>query len=291
MRYNGILFSKGKQRMSDLSKSISGVGEHKAQIKYNNFLNNVAVLVLTYNEAPNIQRTLDALIGFPEVVVLDSGSADDTVKIARRYPNVRIITRAFDTFADQCNFGLACISADWVLSLDADYVLSPELQTELIVMEPGAHIAFEASFRYFVNGRPLRGTLYPARRVLYRRDLAKYRNEGHGHRVIIEGSVGRLAGEIYHDDRKRLTRWFASQSKYAELEVDYLVSMDRKVLSFADKIRLLAWPAPFFVFIYTLLWKRCILDGWAGWFYVLQRTLAEIMIALEIIDRRRRDLK
>ena len=50
----------------------------------------------------------------------------------------------------------------------------------------------------------------------------------------------------------------------------------------------MAWPAPILVFLYTLITKRCVLDGWAGWLYVLQRTLAETMIALEIVDRRLR---
>ena len=53
----------------------------------------------------------------------------------------------------------------------------------------------------------------------------------------------------------------------------------------------MGWPAPILVFLYTLVWKRCILDGWAGWLYVLQRTLAEVMLALEIVDRRLRGPK
>jgi hypothetical protein len=53
-------------------------------------------------------------------------------------------------------------------------------------------------------------------------------------------------------------------------------------------VRLLGWPAPILVFLYTLIIKRCALDGWAGWLYVLQRTFAEIALALEIVDRRMR---
>ena len=60
-----------------------------------------------------------------------------------------------------------------------------------------------------------------------------------------------------------------------------------EVLSQTDRIRLRAWPAPILVLLYVLLVKGCILDGWPGWFYALQRMLAEIMIALEIIDRKR----
>lgn len=66
------------------------------------------------------------------------------------------------------------------------------------------------------------------------------------------------------------------------------MSTPRAELKRTDRIRLMGWPTPILVFFYTLLWKRCILDGWPGWLYVLQRTLAEIMIAIEVVDRRLR---
>jgi hypothetical protein len=95
-----------------------------------------------------------------------------------------------------------------------------------------------------------------------------------------------LRARVDHDDRKPLSRWLASQQKYAMLEAGHLLSKPSAMLSRADRIRLMAWPAPTLVFFYTLIIKRCILDGWPGWLYVLQRTFAETLIALEIVDRR-----
>ena len=112
------------------------------------------------------------------------------------------------------------------------------------------------------------------------------RNEGHGHRVTIDGPVRWLAGPIIHDDRKPLSRWFLSQKQYAGIEADHLLASPASSLHRADRVRLMAWPAPILVFFYALLVKGCILDGWAGWLYVLQRTLAELMIAIEIVNRR-----
>jgi acetyl-CoA C-acetyltransferase len=80
----------------------------------------------------------------------------------------------------------------------------------------------------------------------------------------------------------------ASQQKYAKLEADHLLAAPRAVLRRTDHIRLMGWPAPLLVFFYTLIAKRCILDGWPGWLYVLQRMLAETMIAVEVVDRRLR---
>jgi hypothetical protein len=176
-----------------------------------------------------------------------------------------------------------------VLSLDADYFLSDGLIAELCTFDLDRDIAgYSASFRYCVFGKPLRGSLYPARTVLYRRGKARYVNEGHTQRVRIDGPVGRLNGVIFHDDRKPLSRWVASQQRYAALESRYLLEKPRRELRRTDRIRLAAWPAPFLVAAYTLFFKGCILDGWQGWYYALQRVLAEVLIALEIVTLRRK---
>jgi hypothetical protein len=95
-----------------------------------NFLDKITVLILTYNEAPNIVRTLDALSRFSEIVVLDSGSTDGTVEIIRRYSNARCVTRPFDTHAAQWNYVLTSCGVErpWILALDADYVVPAALR-------------------------------------------------------------------------------------------------------------------------------------------------------------------
>ena len=95
-----------------------------------------------------------------------------------------------------------------------------------------------------------------------------------------------MASLIYHDDRTSLAHWFASQQRYARQEAEHLLTSDRTALPRNERIRLAAWPAPLAVMVYTLLVKGCLFDGWRGWFYTLQRMLAETLIALEIIDRR-----
>src|SRR5437762_14037528 len=89
-------------------------------------LEEITPMVITCNEAPNIGRTLAKLLWAKRIIVIDSGSTDDTVALARRHPQVEVIERPFDNFANQCNFGLARIDTPWVLSLDADYELSEQ---------------------------------------------------------------------------------------------------------------------------------------------------------------------
>jgi glycosyltransferase involved in cell wall biosynthesis len=250
-------------------------------------IEDVTPLIITYNEAENIARALNRLIWARRIVVIDSGSTDKTLDIARSYPQADIIHRAFDNFAEQCNFGNAQIATPWVLSLDADYELSNELVTELHGLSPDMTTGgYEARFIYRIYGRPLRGTLYPPRVVLYRRDEAYYRNEGHGHRVAVPGKILSLSGVIFHDDRKPLERWLNTQLRYAREEAEYLTETNHTALRTIDKIRLSAWLSPIAVLLYTLFVKGCVLDGWRGWYYALQRLLAEALISLEIIDRR-----
>lgn len=250
-------------------------------------IDRITPLIITYNEAPNIGRTLEKLRWAKRIVLLDSGSTDATADIASRFPQIELVQRRFDSFAGQCNFGLTQIATDWVLSLDADYELSDALVGELGGLQDSADVAgYSAAFVYRIYGRPLRATLYPARTVLYRVQGAHYRDEGHGHRIAVSGHVKSLRGVIYHDDRKPLSRWLQSQQAYARREVEYLLNTERGKLSRTDRIRFLGWATPILVLPYTLLARGCVFDGMAGWFYALQRLLAETMIALELFDRR-----
>lgn len=253
------------------------------------FAEQVTAMIITLNEGPNIARTLQAVGWLREILVIDSGSTDETLAIVRRYPHARVVTREFDSFADQCNFGLTQVRTPWVLSIDADYELSDALGGEIQMLTPPANVVgYRASFVYRIFGKPLSAALYPDRIVLYRRERARYHNEGHGHRVKVAGAVKPLRAPIYHDDRKPLARWLQSQMSYAKREADYLLTTPRDRLRRTDILRLMGWPAPLLVAVYTAICKRCLLDGRAGWYYVLQRTLAETTIALEINDQRLR---
>jgi glycosyltransferase involved in cell wall biosynthesis len=253
-------------------------------------LDSITPLLLTCDEEANIGRVLAPLAWARRIVVIDSGSKDGTMDIVRQFPQVTVFERLFDNFANQCNFGLSKVETEWVLSMDADYEISAAVADEIAALRPDNKVsAYRAGFVYRIHGKPLRGTLYPPRKILYRRALARYVNEGHGHRVIVPGETVDLRGVIYHDDRKPLARWFESQKRYAANEADHLLAADPGGLTRIDRLRRAGWPAPLAVAIYVLLVKGVLLDGWAGWHYALQRLIAESMIALEIMDRRCRD--
>jgi len=250
-------------------------------------LDEITVLLLTYNEAPNIGRTLEKLRWAHRVLIVDSFSTDETIAIAGRFPNVEIVQRRFDSFARQCNFGLEHIRSSWVLSLDADYILSDDLISEIAnLANSDAAQAFSVRFRYCIRGKTLRASLYPPRTVLYRKDGARYQDDGHGHRVSMSGEAKTLSGYIDHDDRKTFDRWLSEQTRYSIAEARKLRETPPARLNFADRLRCWVVPAPFLMFFYTLFVKGLILDGWRGWYYVLQRTLAETVLSLRLMEAR-----
>lgn len=247
----------------------------------------ITVLVLTFNEAANITRCLARLTWAKRVLVVDSGSTDDTLLICGQFPNVEVIQQEFKSFASQCNFGLSLVKSEWVLSLDADYMVPENFEEHCQVISGNAD-GYSMRFRYLVYGRPLRSTLYPARTMLYRVSRAKYEDIGHGHRVNIDGPTEAIQHTIDHDDRKPLARWIASQYRYAFEEADHLTDSAGESLGIADRVRIRIWPAVPAVLVYCLFWKRLILDGWPGIYYSLQRAYAELLLSLELLDRKLR---
>jgi hypothetical protein len=172
-----------------------------------------------------------------------------------------------------------------VLSLDADYLLSNEFVALLERDETEFEFdGYYASFRYCVFGRALRASLYPPRIILFRRDRGRYVADGHTQLLQLDGRAEHLKATVFHDDRKPIAAWLAAQQRYTELEVEKLKG-PREQLSRIDKLRLAGWLVPLITPFYCLFVRGLILDGYAGWFYAFQRTYAEMLLALRILDR------
>lgn len=252
-------------------------------------LNDITPLILTFNEEPNIARTLSKLAWARDVVIVDSHSTDQTRRCAEAaHSGVRWFERSFTTHAEQWNAGLETtnIATEWVLALDADFVLTDGLIDELKALRPDAGTGgFEASFVYCIDGRPLRGALYPPVVVLFRRTQAKYVQDGHTQRVQVSGAVRKLASPILHDDRKPLSHWLAAQARYMRLEAAKLAATPASALTFVDRVRRMIVIAPAAMFVYCLIGKAGILDGKAGLYYAMQRAAAELILSLSILER------
>ena len=131
------------------------------------------------------------------------------------------------------------------------------------------------------------GTLYQPELSAIGAIARHYDNEGHGHEVRVSGLVRPLAGKIDHDDRKPLIRWMASQDRYSIIEARHLLASGSEKLSRVDRLRKCIFFAPAAVFLYLLFVRGLILDGWRGWYYVCQRTIAEMLLSLRLITQRK----
>lgn len=249
-------------------------------------LDTITPLILTRDEEPNIARTLGQLAWAKEVVVIDSGSTDRTVEIARRFPNVRVVERPLDDLATQWSFATEQAKTPWVLTLDADYFVPQAFASELSALTPPPEVAgYEASFVYAIDGRPVRGSLYTPRVVLLRRGRFSFYMDGHTQRVSAHGPTLPLATKLIHDDRKPFARFVQRQRRYMRDEAAKLRATPSRELPLSGRVRKLIVIAPFAVPLYTLFAKGAILDGLAGMRYAFERTVAECILSWELIRR------
>jgi glycosyltransferase involved in cell wall biosynthesis len=249
-------------------------------------LEQITPVLLTLDEAPNIGRTLSALQWARRIIVLDSGSTDATASIVASFPNAELHRRTFDSHAQQWNHALTLTTTDWVLTLDADYLVNESLPAELLQLDAKHACVWYAPFDYWVAGKAVRGAILPPRAVLFRPQDAHYVDDGHTQLLQHDAPAARLRSCIAHDDRKPLSRWLRSQIRYAELEAAKLVHSSAAGLNFADRVRQWVWLAPVLVFLHVYLVRGAVFSGWRGWFYAGQRALAELILSLYLAERR-----
>lgn len=245
----------------------------------------ITPMIICKNEQDNIGRVLERLDWARRVLLIDSGSTDQTLSIAKQFANVETVYRKFDTFAGQCNFGLSNVATPWVLSLDADYVLTAEFVASLRRFSPSSDTwGYRVPLKYCISGRPLRGTLLPPRVCLYRRSGACYDDDGHSHHLRLAGPIRPFPAAILHDDRKPLSRWLDAQRRYQARDAEMLLSKPVASLKRLDRLRRTTLLMPLLALPYCLLVKQGVLDGWRGWFYAFQRVYAELQLALMIME-------
>lgn len=242
-------------------------------------------VILTWNEEENISRTLEKLNWLEKIIVVDSGSTDQTIELIRSYRNTHLFSRQFDTHATQWNFGANLCESEWILSLDADYILIDQFIEEIqqkILSETAS--AFYCNFEFVVFGKALRGNNTTPRAVLFKKADCNYYDDGHTQRLHINGKAESFQHKILHDDRKPLSRWLLNQGNYSLKESIMLLQKANSDLPLTGRIRKKKILAPAFIFFYCLIRKGMLFNGWRGWHYTLQRTLVEILISLRLTE-------
>jgi glycosyltransferase involved in cell wall biosynthesis len=251
-------------------------------------LGEITPVLLTFNEAANIGRTLSCLTWAKDIVIVDSGSTDETASILAGFPQVRVFHRVFDTHGNQWRYATqeTGISTNWILRLDADYEVTEALKIELSRLDADAAVdAYRISFDYAIFGRKLISSLYPPNTILLRKGKFSVRDKGHTEAWTVQGPVKGLKARIIHDDRKSTEQWMLSQGCYMRRELAHLRAERSGLRSW---LRLSPPLMPLVVFLYCLFVKGLILNGRAGIFYALQRLIAEAALSLMVLEERLR---
>ncbi len=268
----------------------------------------ISVLILTKDEEVNIEACLASVAWCDDVVVLDSFSVDRTVELAAAR-GARVVQRRFDDFASQRNHGLreGGLKHDWVLHLDADERVTPELRDELRrVVATTQKKAFRVASKLILGGVWLRrAAAYPVYQVrLGRRDALLFQQVGHGQREALpDDELGTLEHPlVHHSFSKGLGDWFDRHNRYSSDEaaharrvlesqgVDWRGLLSRDPVRRRRSLKDLSYVLPGFPLarlLHVLVWRGGLLDGGPGVQYALLMFIYDCMIRLKLRELRR----
>lgn len=220
----------------------------------------LSAIVITRNEAAKIEACLDSLAFCDERIVVDSGSDDATVALAEA-KGARVVFHEWKGFGAQKNFALEQASGDWVLSLDADERVSPELAGQITEAISAAQAdGYEMPRLSTFCGRPMRHSgWYPDYVLrLFRRGRARFSDDLVHERVICEGKVARLSVPLTHHPVERLEDALSRMDRYSTAGADMVVASGRRVSFMTGILR--GW----WTFVRTYFLRLGFLDGREG---------------------------
>jgi glycosyltransferase involved in cell wall biosynthesis len=193
----------------------------------------VSVVIIAKNEEKRLEDCLKSAAWAAEIVVLDDMSTDRTAEIARRYTD-KIFQRAMDIEGRHRNYAYEKASQPWVLSIDADERVTPELAQEIartVAEDKGEYVCYSIPIRTFIGDEWIQGAgYYPAPKTrLFRKGQFRYEEARVHPRVIYEGKCGHLTGDILHYSCATLEQWIGKFNRETSLEADKWLTDGRKV--------------------------------------------------------------
>jgi glycosyltransferase involved in cell wall biosynthesis len=224
----------------------------------------LTAILIAYNEELDLPRCLASLKGVAdEIILVDSGSSDDTCEIARKF-GAKVFARKLDCMDIQKNYAASLASNDWLLSLDCDEELSPELREWLFAWKQSTpdRVGYDVSWMTnYLGGWIRHSGWYPDFKLrLYRRDRGTFGGGSHAD-VKLDGNalVGRLKGHIYHYTVRSFAEHKAKIQASTNMAAEDMFALGRRSWRAAMIF------APPWTFVQRLVFQLGLLDGWRGW--------------------------
>ncbi|HPM60602.1 MAG TPA: glycosyltransferase family 2 protein [bacterium] len=224
-------------------------------------MSTLSVIVITLNEARHIEACLESVAWADEIIIVDAESTDETAAIARRFTD-KVYIEKFRGYSGQKNFALAQAGSEWVLWLDADERVTPELAEEIRTTIAGTPAAagYEMPRKAFFLGRWIRHCgWYPGHVLrLFRRDCGRFDDREVHETLILNGARGRLRRDLEHYTDESIEHYFWKFNRYTTLAAEELAGRGRR----AGMASILFRPLHAFIKMYLL--KRGFRDGLPG---------------------------
>jgi glycosyltransferase involved in cell wall biosynthesis len=250
------------------------------------------------NEEKHLPGCLAALKWCDDIVVVDSFSSDRSSEICLR-AGARFVQHKFEGFGSQRNWALENIvfKHDWLLILDADEKVPPELATELravALQAPETVGAYRVRRKFYMWGRWLRySSLYPTWVVRFiHKNKVRYVNRGHAETQEVQGDVVDLHNDLIDENVKGIDEWFERQNRYSTREAEYELSTEKEPVAVrslwgADPLlrrallKRISWRMPLrpiVYFFYSYILRRGFLDGYDGFIFCIMKSTFHAMI-------------
>ncbi len=254
-------------------------------------MHKISAVLITYNEATIIAKTLEHLLWCDEIVVVDSGSTDETVQICEKF-GCKVYDKKFEGYGTQKQFAVACATNDWILSIDADEIVTPNLQIEiqnLIKLDNLTELsrikAFNIPRSLIFMQRKLRfgGEYRNLQLRFFHRKHANFNDLTIHESVVLQNIqnknelninhlvIGKLKNEILHDSYKNIEDYFNKLNRYTSLAADKLFQQQKRQILIILMFRL---PFDFF---YKYIFQGLIFDGFSGFIWALFSSIYPIV--------------
>lgn len=222
----------------------------------------LSVVIITYNEQANIGRTLESVQWADEIIVVDSGSNDSTVDIARSL-GAKVFTEKWKGYAGQKNSAIEKATGDWVLSLDADEAVEAQLADEIRTAARGNAALngyWIARKNYFLGRWIKHGGFWPDRKLrLFRRGTGRFEERLVHETAKVEGPTGRLKHAFIHQAYPTLYGYIETQNRYSTLAAQMAVQQGYRRFSVMNIV-----VRPLATFFYNYFVRLGFLDGREG---------------------------